>query len=150
MPAPFAWRNSRLRDWRHSSINAAFHSIINAAPCAGCIIRRIRPPRPSWFAAQPGAILDVIVDLRPDSPTYRQHFGIELTSSNRLSLYVPEMFAHGFQTLADETEVAYQIRGMYAPEKARGLRFDDPALGIAWPLTVTSISEKDRQWPWLT
>jgi dTDP-4-dehydrorhamnose 3,5-epimerase len=96
-----------------------------------------------------GALADVIVDLRPDSPTYLQHCVVELTAENRFSLYLPEMFAHGFQTLADQTEVAYQIRGVYASDKATGLRFDDPALKIEWPLPVTAISERDRQWPWL-
>lgn len=96
-----------------------------------------------------GALADVVVDLRPDSPTYLQHCVVELTAENRLSLYVPEMFAHGFQTLADETEVAYQICGVYAEDEATGLRFDDPVLKIEWPLAVTAISERDRQWPWL-
>jgi dTDP-4-dehydrorhamnose 3,5-epimerase len=96
-----------------------------------------------------GALYDVIVDLRPDSPTYRQHIGVELTARNRRALYVPEMFAHGFQTLEDETEVFYQINAFFAPDKATGIRHDDSKLGITWPLPVAVISEKDTRWPLL-
>jgi dTDP-4-dehydrorhamnose 3,5-epimerase len=93
-----------------------------------------------------GSIWDVIVDLRPDSPTYLQHFGVELSARNRRALYIPEMFAHGFQTLEDGAEVFYQMGEFYAPKLAGGIRYDDPKLGIRWPLPVTSISEKDQQW----
>ena len=93
-----------------------------------------------------GALLDVIVDLRPDSPTYLQHVGVELTARNRSALYIPEMFAHGFQTLEDSTEVFYQMSESYAPKSARGLRYDDPKLGIRWPLPVASISDQDKSW----
>jgi dTDP-4-dehydrorhamnose 3,5-epimerase len=93
-----------------------------------------------------GALWDVLVDLRPDSPTYLQHVGVELTAKNRRALYIPEMFAHGFQTLEDDTEVFYQMSEFYAPKSARGLRFDDPKLAIKWPLPVTSISGQDRHW----
>jgi dTDP-4-dehydrorhamnose 3,5-epimerase len=90
--------------------------------------------------------LDVIVDLRPDSSTYLQYVAVELTAKNRLALYIPEMFAHGFQTLEDGTEVFYQMSEFYAPKLARGLRYDDPKLGINWPLSVTSISDRDQAW----
>jgi dTDP-4-dehydrorhamnose 3,5-epimerase len=93
-----------------------------------------------------GALWDVIVDLRPDSPTYLQHVGVELTAKNRRALYIPEMFAHGFQTLEDDTEVFYQMSEFYAPKSARGLRFDDPKLAIKWPLPAISISDQDRCW----
>jgi dTDP-4-dehydrorhamnose 3,5-epimerase len=96
-----------------------------------------------------GALLDVIVDLRPDSPTYLQHAAVELTAGNRLALYIPGMFAHGFQTLEDNTEVFYQRSQFYAPKLGRGLRYNDPKLGINWPLSVTSISERDLDWPCL-
>ena len=96
-----------------------------------------------------GALYDVIVDLRPDSPTYLENIGVELTARNRWALYVPEMFAHGLQTLEDDTEVFYQISAFYAPDKAVGLRADDPRLAIRWPLPVTDISERDRSWPLL-
>ncbi len=96
-----------------------------------------------------GAIYDVIVDLRPDSPTYLQHAGVHLTAANHLALYVPELFAHGYETLEDSTEVAYQVSEFYAPGQERGMRYDDPRLGIAWPLPVRVISDKDAGWPLL-
>ena len=96
-----------------------------------------------------GALYDVIVDLRPDSKTYLQHIGVELTARNRRALYVPEMFAHGLQTLEDDTEVFYQISEFFAPDLARGMRCDDPKLGIKWPLPFATMSEKDRLWPLL-
>lgn len=93
-----------------------------------------------------GAIYDVIVDMRPDSLTYLQHIGVELTAQNRRALYVPEMFAHGYQTLTDEVEVTYQVGEFYTPGYERGLRYDDPVLGIEWPLSVSEISAKDGAW----
>lgn len=96
-----------------------------------------------------GAIFDVIVDLRPDSPTYLQHVAVELSADNRTALYIPELFAHGFITLRDDTEVFYQISEFYAPGHGRGLRYDDPALAIEWPEPVRVISDQDRAWPWL-
>ncbi|MGH9970459.1 MAG: dTDP-4-dehydrorhamnose 3,5-epimerase [Pyrinomonadaceae bacterium] len=91
-----------------------------------------------------GALWDVIVDLRPDSPSYLQHVGVELSAANRLALYIPEMFAHGYQALEDGTEIFYQMSEFYAPELSAGLRYDDPKLGIKWPLPVSVVSEKDR------
>jgi dTDP-4-dehydrorhamnose 3,5-epimerase len=93
-----------------------------------------------------GSVWDVIVDVRADSPTYLQHFGLELSASNRLALYIPEMFAHGFQTLEDGAEVFYQMSAFYAPEFATGLLYDDPKLQITWPMEATLVSEKDRLW----
>jgi dTDP-4-dehydrorhamnose 3,5-epimerase len=97
-----------------------------------------------------GSIYDVVVDLRPASPSYLMHFGLELSSRNRRALYVPPLCAHGYQTLTDEAEVFYQVSEFYAPGHERGARFNDPALGIEWPLPVSLISEKDRTWPLLT
>ena len=96
-----------------------------------------------------GAIVDIIVDMRPESPTYLQHVKAELTADNRKALYVPPMFAHGFQTLTDDTEVMYLVSGKYTPSAERGLRHDDPALGLEWPLPVSVISPKDASWPLL-
>jgi dTDP-4-dehydrorhamnose 3,5-epimerase len=93
-----------------------------------------------------GAIYDVIVDLRPDSPTYKQHIGVELSAENRRSLYIPELFGHGYQALTDEAEVIYQVGEFYTPGCERGFRYDDPTFGIVWPLPVTEISEKDLAW----
>lgn len=96
-----------------------------------------------------GAIYDVIVDMRPNSPTYLLHIGVELTAENRRALYVPEMFAHGYQTLTDAAEVTYQVGEFYTPGYERGLHYDDPVLGIEWPLPVSEISVKDAAWPLL-
>ncbi|HET9827025.1 MAG TPA: dTDP-4-dehydrorhamnose 3,5-epimerase [Nocardioidaceae bacterium] len=93
-----------------------------------------------------GAIVDIIVDMRPDSPTRLQHVEVELTADNRRSLFVPPYFAHGFQTLVDDTEVFYQVSGAYTPSAERGLRYDDPDLGLTWPLPVSVTSDKDRSW----
>lgn len=96
-----------------------------------------------------GAIYDVIVDLREDSPTHMQHFGVELTAENRRALYVPELFGHGYLTLTAEAEVEYQVSEFYAPGQERGMRHDDPALGIEWPVAIEVISDKDAAWPLL-
>ncbi|HEY8293681.1 MAG TPA: dTDP-4-dehydrorhamnose 3,5-epimerase [Thermomicrobiales bacterium] len=94
-----------------------------------------------------GGIYDVIVDLRADSPTYRQSVGVELTAENRRALYIPEGCAHGFQTLEDASEVFYMITAFYAPAAARGMRWDDPAIAVIWPLPITVIAERDRTYP---
>lgn len=94
-----------------------------------------------------GAIYDVIVDLRPKSPTYMKHLGVTLRAEEYQMLYVPEGFAHGFLTLTDHVNVFYQISEFYAPEYARGFRWDDPAFGIALPEEVKVISERDARYP---
>jgi dTDP-4-dehydrorhamnose 3,5-epimerase len=94
-----------------------------------------------------GAIFDVIVDLRSQSPSYLRWQGFELTAQNRRALYVPKGFAHGFQTLTDNAEIVYQISEFFAPNSAGGYRYDDVAFGIAWPLPVAVISERDLNWP---
>ena len=94
-----------------------------------------------------GSIYDVIVDLRPESSGYLQHVGVELTADRGNMLYVPEGFAHGFLTLEPATEVFYQMSEFYAPEAARGIRYDDPLLGIVWPAPVTQIAERDAAYP---
>jgi dTDP-4-dehydrorhamnose 3,5-epimerase len=93
-----------------------------------------------------GAIYDVVIDLRPTSPTFAQWIGVELTAGNYRMLYVPENFAHGFQTLADDSEVTYQVSQFYTPGAENGIRWDDPAFNIEWPLAIQVISEKDRNW----
>jgi len=93
-----------------------------------------------------GAVLDQVVDLQPGSPTYLRSFAVELTADNHTALYVPAMFAHGFQVLADRTEVLYQMSEAQRQGSARGLRYDDPALDLSWPLPVTVISDADRSW----
>jgi dTDP-4-dehydrorhamnose 3,5-epimerase len=106
------------------------------------------PPAPETklVRATRGAILDIIVDLRPESPTYLQHVSVELSADNHRALYVPERFAHGYQVLADETETSYQVGEFYAPETEGGLLYNDPRLGLEWPLPVAEISPKDAAW----
>ena len=94
-----------------------------------------------------GAIYDVIVDLRPDSDTFRQWMAVYLTATNHQALYIPQGFAHGFQTLAANTEVFYQMSGLYAPAAARGLRWNDPSFAIEWPIEISIISQRDRDYP---
>ncbi len=94
-----------------------------------------------------GAAYDVIIDLRPDSPTCRKWFGVELTPDNYRMIYVPEGFAHGFQTLEDNTEIVYQVTQLYVPGAERGVRWNDPAFNIRWPREVQVISSKDAAWP---
>lgn len=96
-----------------------------------------------------GAIQSIIVDLRPDSKTYLEHIQVRLSAENRRAIYVPEMFANGYQALTDGAEAIYQVSEFYAPERERGLRYSDPVLGITPPLPVTVISEKDAAWPLL-
>jgi len=93
-----------------------------------------------------GAILDIIVDLRPESPTYLQHITVELSADNRRGIFIPERFAHGYQALEDDTETTYHVGEFYTPGSEGGLLYDDPALGLSWPLPVSVISDKDRQW----
>ncbi|HTS87425.1 MAG TPA: dTDP-4-dehydrorhamnose 3,5-epimerase [Gemmatimonadales bacterium] len=94
-----------------------------------------------------GELYDVIVDLRPDSPTLGRWFGVELTADNHRALYIPLGFAHGFQTLVDEVEVFYQMSTFYAPEAQRGARWDDPAFGIHWPILPPFLSQRDATYP---
>ena len=94
-----------------------------------------------------GAIFDVVLDLRPQSPSYGEWYGAELSAENGRMLYVPEHCAHGYQTLEKHTEIFYMTSGFYTSSAVRGVRFDDPAFNIRWPLIVTMVSEQDRNWP---
>lgn len=102
-----------------------------------------------------GAVWDCIIDMRPDSATYRQHVAVELTAENRTAFFVPPMFAHGFITLTDDAEVMYQVSGKYSPDAEHGVRYNDPAIGITWPREVAmldgtpAMSDKDASWPLL-
>lgn len=97
-----------------------------------------------------GAIVDIIVDLRPESPTYLQNFKVELDEDNMRALYVPERFAHGYQALADKTDTSYMVGEFYAPETEGGLMYNDPKLGLEWPLPVSVISPKDQKFALLS
>lgn len=94
-----------------------------------------------------GAIYDVVLDLRPESPSYKKWLAVELTADNHKAIYIPPGLAHGYQTLTDDVEVFYQVSQFYAPTHERGVRWNDPAFGIEWPLTPTVISQKDQQYP---
>ena len=94
-----------------------------------------------------GAIFDVVLDLRPESASHGRWYGVELSADNGRMLFVPERCAHGYQTLEDGTEMYYMTSAFYAPSAARGVRFDDPAFGIQWPVAVSSVSSQDRTWP---
>ena len=94
-----------------------------------------------------GAIYDVVIDLRPDSETYCEWSGVELNADNRHALFIPEGFAHGFQALTDGSEVHYLMSAPYNPSAASGVRHDDPAFGIEWPIDISTLSERDRSWP---
>lgn len=97
-----------------------------------------------------GALLDVIVDLRPDSPAFKKWDAVELTADNRRMLYIPAGIAHGYLTLSDDTEAYYHASTPWAPSAERGVRWNDPAFGIEWPFTPTVISSKDEAWPLLS
>jgi dTDP-4-dehydrorhamnose 3,5-epimerase len=94
-----------------------------------------------------GSLFDVIVDLRKDSPTFLKWFAIELTATNHRMLYIPKLFAHGFQTLEDDTEIFYQMSEFYEPPASKGLRWNDPTLGINWPDADRTMSQKDQAYP---
>ena len=94
-----------------------------------------------------GSLFDVVVDLRKNSPTRYKWYGVELRADNYKMLYIPEGCAHGYQTLEDDTDLYYMTSQYFTPSAAKGVRFDDPAFGIVWPLAPTAISEQDRNWP---
>jgi dTDP-4-dehydrorhamnose 3,5-epimerase len=150
-------RGSFARTWCRREFEA--HGLqTRVAQCSTSFNRAKGVLRGLHFQAEPfaetklvrctrGAMYDVIVDLRPDSPTFTRHFAVVLTENNRTMLYLPVGFAHGFQTLADDTEVAYQISEFYSPAHARGVRWDDPAFGIPWPEATRIITDRDRGYP---
>ncbi|MEI7988205.1 MAG: dTDP-4-dehydrorhamnose 3,5-epimerase [Chloroflexota bacterium] len=105
---------------------------------------------PKFIRCIRGAIWDVIIDMRPESPTYLEHIGVELSAENRRAIYVPDMFAHGNQALTDGAELLYLVGEFYTPGCERGVRYDDPSIGIEWPLPVSVISEKDASWQQIT
>lgn len=127
--------------------NVSFNK--NKATLRGMHYQVAPAPETKLVRCTRGAIVDIIVDMRDTSPTYRQHIAVELSADNHRALFVPANFAHGFQTLQDDSEVMYLVSGYYTPECERGLRFNDPALDIQWPLAVEHISDKDANWPLL-
>jgi dTDP-4-dehydrorhamnose 3,5-epimerase len=150
----FFARTFCAREFAEHGLNANFvqcHTSVNrsAGTLRGMHYQMPPAAETKLIRCTSGALCDVIVDLREDSPTYLQHAAVELTAENRTQLYVPRMFAHGFITLAPDTEIFYQVGAFYAPEYERGLRHNDPRLAISWPVPVRVLSEKDRNWPLL-
>jgi len=128
-----------------AQVNSAFNK--TAGTVRGLHFQREQHAESKVVSCTGGAIFDVAVDIRPDSPTYLDWFGIELTAENRRQLYIPTGFAHGYQALTNDAKLIYLVSEFYAPGAEGGLRYDDPAIGIDWPLRVSSVSEKDRSWP---
>lgn len=106
-------------------------------------------PEAKFMRCIRGRIYDVLVDLRPESPSFKKWVGVDLTAENRLALYIPEQCAHGYLALEDNSEVLYLVSELYSPECERGIRYDDPAIKIDWPISIEHISEKDLAWPLL-
>lgn len=127
--------------------NVSFNNA--AGTLRGMHFQTMEAPEVKLVRCTRGALVDVVVDMRVGSPTLGQHVAVELTEENHRAIYVPAMFAHGYQTLVDGTEAHYQVSQAYTPNTERGLRHDDPVLGIEWPVDVAVISEKDRSWPLL-
>ena len=130
---------------RFVQCNISFNKMKGAL--RGMHFQRPPSPEPKVVRCTRGAVYDVIVDLRRDSPTWRHWYGVELNEENRLALYIPPGLAHGFQTLLDNTECFYQMGEFYVPELADGVRWNDPAFGIPWPIADPVLSEKDRSYP---
>jgi dTDP-4-dehydrorhamnose 3,5-epimerase len=145
------------RSWCREEFEA--HGLNPAlAQCNVSFNRRKGTLRGMHYQAQPfgeaklvrctaGSLYDVIIDLRPGSPTFKQQVGEVLSAANHRMMYVPEGFAHGFQTLEDDTEVFYQMSQFYSPAHARGVRYDDPAFGIEWKIAEPLMAERDRSYP---
>lgn len=128
------WVQGNMSFSADAGIVRGLHFQVNPAPEAK-LVRCVR-----------GAMFDVVVDVRRDSPSYMKHVGVELTDENRTAVYVPELCAHGFQILRENSEVNYLVSGAYTPDAERGYRYDDPAFAIKWPLPATGLSEKDERW----
>ena len=145
--ARFVWMNLRNTASTQTSSNATCLRTSKPGHCAECISRKAPAGEAKLVRCVRGAVHDVVVDLRPESSTYRQSYAVELTMENRRALYIPESFGHGFQTLVDDTEVEYQMSEFHAPQHARGFRYDDAAFSIRWPRPVSMISAQDLKWP---
>ncbi len=130
---------------RIAQVNTSFN--VKAGTLRGMHYQSVPHEETKVVRCTRGSLYDVIVDLRPDSPTYKRWTGVELTATNQIMLYVPAKFAHGFITLEDDTELTYLISEAYAPEVARAIRWDDSEFKIEWPRPVEAISDKDAGWP---
>jgi len=127
-----------------AQINTSYNA--NAGTVRGFHYQRDPHAEAKIVACTSGRVFDVAVDVRPDSPTYLNWFGAELSAENNRLLYIPAGFAHGYQALEDDSRMLYLISEFYAPDFESGLRYDDPAIGVAWPHEITSVSDKDSKW----
>ena len=140
------------REFEQAGLVTGFTQINNSLTARKHTLRGLHYQTTPWSEVKvvrcvAGALYDVIVDLRPGSPSFGRWFGAVLSAENRMMMYVPTGFAHGFMTLADDTEALYFMQGWYTPHAERGICWDDPRLAIAWPASPVEISEKDRAWP---
>lgn len=140
------------REYAQAGLPTRFVQINNSASCRRGTLRGMHYQLPDAAEVKvvrcvQGALFDVIVDLRPDSPAFRRWHGVELSADNRRMMVVPRGCAHGFLTLAPDTEALYLVSAAYAPDRERGLRYDDPAIRVEWPFQPDEVSLKDRQWP---
>jgi dTDP-4-dehydrorhamnose 3,5-epimerase len=153
-------RGSFTRTWCARELAGA-GLVAEVAQCNSATSRRLGTLRGLHYQLDPhaeakvvrcvrGALYDVVVDARPDSPTYLAWLGAELRAGDGRMVYVPELCAHGYLTLEDDTEVAYVTSAFYAPESERGIHYADPAVAIDWPAPVEIVSERDRAWPFVT
>jgi len=146
------WCRKEMEDqglaFRIEQINASLTA--SAGTVRGLHYQRDPHAEAKIVSCTSGRVFDVAVDVRPESATYLHWFGVELTADKNQQLYIPTGFAHGYQALADNTKLLYLVSEPYAPGAEHGLCYDDPAIGIFWPQDVTSISEKDTQWPLVT
>ena len=127
-----------------AQINTSYNA--NAGTVRGFHYQRDPHSETKIVACTSGRVFDVAVDVRPNSPTYLNWFGAELSAENNRLLYIPAGFAHGYQALEDDSRMLYLISEFYAPDFESGLRYNDPAIGVAWPQEVTSVSDKDSKW----
>ena len=131
-------------------VQANMSSNAKAGTLRGLHYQDERAPEAKFLRCIHGAVYDVIVDMRKGSETYLQWFGVELSARNRKAILVPPLFAHSYVSLSDGAEVFYQASHAYAPEAERGVRYDDPSVGISWPCPIVDVSDKDKAWPDLT
>jgi dTDP-4-dehydrorhamnose 3,5-epimerase len=137
----------RKQDLEHNFVQANFSTNISSGTLRGMHYQKPPHEEVKLIQCTQGAIFDVIVDLRIESPTYLKWFGTELTLDNGLMLYVPKGFAHGYQTLSDKSSIHYMVSQFYTPGSEYGLYYADPSINIEWPKSISNISEKDASWP---
>ena len=143
----FCRREFEKRGLNANVVQCNLSSNAKAGTLRGMHFQKPPAPEAKLVRCVRGALYDVIGDLRPESSTYRANFGVELNADNRRALFIPENFAHGFLTLADNTEIEYQMSEFYQPGSAAGFRYDDPNFDLSWPREIEIISQQDLDWP---